>query len=231
MSQVKLDKIPFLKATLPNPPEDKVVGEGRRARNHRPEAITDMAYVDGKLLVSGLTSEKAASKIREFPFPFADRESGTNIEIYHGNHGRLEDSSAVRTFIPMTIDGKPSLLAGFTCTPLVRFSLDSVESGSKSRGTTVAELGNMNTPLDMVAYKDGDHLLMSNDRRGVMKISTKDIGRDEGITERVGGVAGQKYETIDELAGTVQFDRLTDDEIVLIQQTDGAMTLKTVQLP
>jgi hypothetical protein len=233
LSRLSLEQIPFLKATLPNPPEDKVVGEGPRARNRRPEAITDLAYVDGKLLVSGMALEagKLLSKIREYPFPFADREIGANIEIYHGNHGRLEDNAAVRTFIPMTIDGQPSLLAGFTCTPLVRFTLDSVQSGSTARGTTVAELGNRNTPLDMVAYKNGDYLLMSNDRRGVMKISTRDIGRSRGITEPVGGTAGQEFETIVELEGTVQFDRLDDDRIVVVLLRDGALTLKTAPLP
>lgn len=233
LSWMSLDNIPFLSATLPNPPEDKVVGEGPRARNRRPEAITDLAYVDGKLLVSGLTSDKASSKIREFPFPFADREIGTSIEIYHGAHGKLEDNAAVRTFIPMTIDGVPSLLAGFTCTPLVRFPISAIESGESVRGTTVAELGNRNMPLDLVAYKKGDEnfLLMSNTARGVMKISTKDIGREKGITEPIKETAGQPYETITELAGTVQFDRLTDDQIVVILQQDGVLTLKTVMLP
>ena len=233
LSWVSLEKIPCLEAKLPNPPEDKVVGEGPRARNRRAEAITDLAYVDGKLLVSGLTSEQASSQIREFPFPFADRETGSTIEIYHGAHGRLEDNAAVRTFIPMTIDGKPSLLAGFTCTPLVRFPLAGIEAGEKVRGTTVAELGNRNMPLDLVAYRKGDEnfLLLSNTARGVMKISTKDIGRETGITEPVKETAGQTYETIKDLEGTVQFDRLNDERIVVIVQKEGVLSLRTVMLP
>ena len=233
LSVMKLENVPFLQATLPNPPEDKVTGEGPRARNNRQAAITDIAFIDGKVLVSGLTSDKASSRIREFPFPFADRESGANIEIYHANHGKLEDNAAVRAFIPMMIDGEPSILAGFTCTPLVRFSLDSVESGKPVRGTTVAELGNRNMPLDMVAYEQNGEkfLLMSNTARGVMKISTKDIGRKEGINEPVKGIAGQTYETIAPLEGTVQFDRLNDDQIVVIIKNGDVLSLKTVALP
>lgn len=233
LSFVSLEKVPFLQATLPNPPEDKVTGEGPRARNNRQAAITDIVFIDGKVLVSGLTSDKASSRIREFPFPFADRESGANIEIYHGNHGRLEDNAAVRAFIPMTIDGEPSLLAGFTCTPLVRFPLNSVESGKAVRGTTVAELGNRNVPLDMIAYEQGGekYILMSNSARGVMKISTKDIGRKEGIEQKVSDLAGQSYETIAALEGTVQFDRLNDDQIVVILKKGDTLTLKTVGLP
>lgn len=233
LSLVSLENIPFLAVNLPNPPEDKVVGQGPRARNRRGDAVTDLAYVEGKLLVSGLTSEQQASKIREFPFPFADRETGTPIEIYHGAHGKLEDNAVVRTFIPMTIDGKPSLLAGFTCTPLVRFSLDNIESGEKTRGTTVAELGNRNSPYDLVAYTQGNEsfLLMSNNNRGVMKISTQNIGRSDGITEPIAQTAGQAYETIQSLEGMSHFDKLNDTTIVALMGKEGALSLKTVPLP
>ena len=40
----------------------------------------------------------------------------------------------------MNINGEPSLLAGFVCTPLVRFPVNSLKSSEKTRGTTVAEL-------------------------------------------------------------------------------------------
>lgn len=236
LSLVSLANVPFLKASLPNAPEDKVTGEGPRARNRRAEAITDLAYSEGKLLVSGLTSSEAPSSVREIAFPFADKDTGLNVEIYHGAHGKVENYAAIRTFVPMMIDGKPALLAGFTCTPLVRFSLDGIEPGSKAVGTTVAELGNRNTPLDMIVYeKEGEKfLLMANTARGVMKISTKDIGRKEGITSPVrneSGTAGQTYETIGDLAGTVQLDKLNDEQAVVIVGKDGALSLKTVTLP
>ena len=233
-SVVSLAKVAFLKATLPNPPEDKVTGEGPRARNRRNEAITDLAYVDGKVLVSGLTSSAAPSTVREFAFPFADRETGISVELYHGAHGRLEDNAAIRVFVPLTIDGTPSVLAGFTCTPLVRFSLEGGEPGAKTRGTTLAELGNRNSPLDMIVYeKDGaKYLLVSNTNRGVMKVSMQDIGRKEGITEPVKTeTAGQKYETIGDLAGTVQLDRLSDTEAVVVLNQNGSLSLRTVLLP
>lgn len=235
ISEVKLDNVPFLKATLPNPPEDKVVGEGPRARNRRPEAITDLAFVEGRLLVAGMTSASAPSALLQIPFPFGETAAGTNIEIYHAAHGKSEDYAAIRTFIPMTIDGKPTLLAGFTCTPLVRFELESLRPGSKTRGTTVAELGNRNTPLDIVAYEQAGerYLLVANNNRGVMKVTTRDIGRSEGLTTPVsgGGTAGQSFEKVDSLEGTVQLDRLDAGRAVVIIQKDGKSQLRTVALP
>lgn len=230
-----LAKIAHAKVALPNPPEDKVVGEGRRKRNRRGDSITDLAFNDGKLLVSGLSNSASPSNVREIAFPFVGADAGYNVEIFHAAHGRVEDSSAVRTFVPFTIDGKPTLLAGFVCTPLVRFPLSNLEAGEKVRGATVAELGNRNRPLDMIVYKqDGEsYLLLANSARGVMKISTENIGREEAITEPVrgGGVAGQTYKTIDELEGAVQLDKIDDDYGAVITKTETGYDLKAVKLP
>jgi hypothetical protein len=61
------------------------------------QTITHMAFVDGKLYVSGLSSEEFASKMRVIPYPFATADSGTSVEIYHGSHGQLETFSPVFT--------------------------------------------------------------------------------------------------------------------------------------
>ncbi len=233
---VSLSKVESAKVGLPNAPEDAVVNNGRRSSNPRNESITDLAFADGRVLVSGLSNGPSRSNVWEFALPFKDIDQGTPVEIYHGAHGRVEDGAPVRAFIPLTINGEQSILAGYTCTPLVRFPLDELKGDSKVRGTTVAELGNMNQPLDIVQYrKDGkEYLLMSNTKRGVMKISTDDIGRDTGITERVGGggTAGQKFETISGLKDVVQLDRLSETQAVVVTKSgDAPAALKTVELP
>jgi hypothetical protein len=234
---IPLDNVWFSKAALPDAPEDRVAGEGRRRRNPRDESITDLAFVDGQVIVSGLSANpEAPSGVRSIAFPFGDQAKGSSVEIYHGAHGRAEDDAAIRTFVPFVIDGEPNLLAGFTCTPLVRFPLEQVPGGETIRGTTVAELGNRNQPLDMVVYRqDGkNYLLLSNSARGVMKVSTEQIESNEGITERVegGGTAGQPYETVDDWQGVVQMDRLNDTHAVIIVRSDnGALQLRTEPLP
>lgn len=238
LSTVPLDKARFSKAALPNAAEDKTVaGPGGRQMNRRMESITDLAYVDGKVLVAGMTAASAPSNVRSLVFPFSTADDGTSIEIFHGAHGRLENYAAVRTFVPFTINGEPSLLAGFTCTPLVKFPIGSLAPGKVVRGTTVAELGNRNRPIAMVAYKkDGkDYLLMANTARGLMKISTADLDRADGITEPVGGggTAGQAFETIKELPGIVQLDKLNDTSavVVIAASQGGPQDLKTIPLP
>lgn len=233
---LSLAKIPFQKIALPDAPKDEAITQRGRSVNLRDDSITDLAYAEGKVFVSGLAAGASPSSLHQIPFPFSDNLSGTRVEIYHAAHGKKEDYAAIRTFVPMTINGEPTLLAGFVCTPLVRFPINNMKSGEKTQGTTVAELGNRNRPLDMIAYKkDGqDFLLLSNSARGVMKISTKDIARPDGITEHVpdGKTAGQTYETIKALDGVVQLDRLNDDNlVVIILAPGGAQNLETVPLP
>lgn len=223
---------PHARAVLSDVPESQV---GRRG-DPRDDAITDLIYRDGKLLVAGLAAGQAPSTVRELIFPFNDRVSAMNIEIYHAAHGRLEDYAPVRTFAPMVIDGEPALLAGFTCTPLVRFPVASSQKGEKVRGTTVAELGNRNRPLDMVIYQRNGQsfVLMANSARGVMKINLDAVDENPGLTEPVrgGGTAGQPFETVKDLEGVEQLDLLSETHAVVVTRaSDGSVDLSTILLP
>lgn len=234
VTRLDLSDIPFSSVQLDNVPEDRVTGQGRRRRNSRADAITDLAFFEGKLLISGLRSEGAPSSVREIAFPFAKSDTGVGVQIFHGAHGREEDYSAMRTFVPLMIDGEPSLLAAYVCTPLVRIPLSELRDTADSvKGVTVAELGNRNRPLDMISYtKDGSsYLLLSNSARGVMKITTAGLSDNPGLSERVSGTAGQSYDTIESLQGTVQMDRLNDGHALVLISAGDQMNLKTVPLP
>ncbi len=235
VESINLDKIAHASKQLPNPPADEVTGEGRRRKNLRMESITDLAFFDGKVIVSGVSAGDSPSSVSEFPFPFSDNSVVTNVQIYHAAHGRVEEPT-IRTFVPMMIDGEPTVLAGFTCTPLVRFPIDSLDGKETVRGTTVAELGNWNTPIDLIAYeKDGkSNLLMSNTARGLMKISTENIQNAAGLTERVdnGGTAGQSFQKIDNLDGVTQMDKLSASQAVaIVGKPEETQQLLVIDLP
>ena len=230
-SELSLKNIKFAKAQLPNPPEPG--GTGRR--NKRAQAITDLAFVDGQLYIAGLSNEEFASNLRSVPFPFREVSDGTAVEIYHAAHGNFETRSPVRTFVPFNIEDQPHLLAAYTCTPLVKFPLSALQQGEKVRGTTIAELGNRNRPLDMVVYvQDGNrYLLIANSSRGIMKIATDQIAGQESIETPVrgGGTAGVGYETIEDWQGVVQLDLLNDRQAVFLVENDAGLHLKSVELP
>ena len=234
ISELDLKNIKHSVAEIPNAPDES--NKDRRGRSQRMISITDISLIDDKLVVAGLSNEEFSSNLRAIPYPFSDSPGGTALEVFHGAHGRYETNSPVRTFTTITLDDEPFVVAAYTCTPLVRFPLSDIVKGEKIKGTTVAELGNRNRPLDMFVYeKDGtEYILMANSSRGMMKISTKDIGREEGITERIsgGGKAGQPYETIEDLKMVVQLDRLNDTHaMVIIKGDNDQLDLKVVALP
>ena len=90
-----------------------------------------MAYVDGALLVAGLSNEEFSSKLRRIPFPFGDEVTANNLEIFHVSHGKWETAAPIRTFVPY--DGGRSILASYTCTPVVHFPLADLHAGHQGR--------------------------------------------------------------------------------------------------
>lgn len=139
---VALDKVKFSRGELPDAPVEGVVGEGNRQSNPRQESITDIAFLEDRVLIAGLSNEEFASTLRAIPFPFKTVANGTSVEIYHGAHGRFETRSPVRTFVPFKVGNEVSLLAAYTCTPLVQFPISDLKPGAKIKGKTIAELGN-----------------------------------------------------------------------------------------
>jgi hypothetical protein len=118
----------------------------------------------------------------------------------------------------------------------VKFPVKALEPGAKIKGTTIAELGNRNRPLDMIVYeKDGkEYLLLANSSRGVMKISTEGIDAAAGIEAPVrgGGQQGLSPETVKEWTGVEHLDRLDKERAVVLKKAEGgAVTLEALPLP
>ena len=228
---VSLNALKYSSVALPNAP-----AATPGARNPRTQSITDMAFDGGTLIVAGLSNEEFASKLRSLKYPFSAVDPGTSVEIYHGSHGAVETRSPVYAFVPYTIGGTRQIVAGYLCTPLVTFpmtSLTSAAAGAKVRGTTIAELGAGNRPIDIILYaRDGkDYLLMSNTSRGVMKIPTATFASATGISSQIQGTAGVPFETLTDLKGVEQLDRTAGDKVVVLARADTGLSLRTIPLP
>lgn len=234
ISVLKLAGLKSATAKLPNAPKDGMQGQGRRRSNPRHSSITDIGYIDGKVLVAGLSNEEFASNLRSIPFPFKKVDDGAGVEIFHGAHGKFETRSPVRTFVAFNIGGSPELLAAYTCTPLVRFPISDLKANAKIRGTTIAELGNRNRPLDMIVYnaKGKDYVLIANSSRGIMKLAADVIEGGKQIAEkRAGGPVGTSYETIKSWTGIDQLDKLDANHALVMQRSGESLDLVSRPLP
>jgi hypothetical protein len=225
---VSLDQVKFTSVTLPNPP-----AASSGARSNRSQSITRMALVEGKLYVTGLSNEEFSSKFWAIPYPFAKADQGTSVEIWHTSHARFETNAPILTFVTNQTNGQTSFIAGYTCTPLVRFPIADLKPGAKVRGTTIAELGAGNQPIDMVLYKKDGHeyVLMANTRHGILKISTDQFGSASPLTNPVSGTAGIPAEKIATMTNVFQLDLLDATHSVTLSRTDGVVNLQAVVLP
>lgn len=231
IEEFSLEGVKHAKVALPNAVSAEA--KDRRGQSMRSESITDLSFVDGKLIVAGLSNEEFASNLKIIPFPFGSADNGASVEIFHGAHGRFETNAPVRTFTSYSIQNQPHILAAYTCTPLVKFPMSDLKPGKKVMGTTIAELGNRNRPIDMIVYKKGkvDYILMNNSSRGVMKLSTEKIDTYQGITKQT-DVTGVPYETIASLKGVEQLDKVDESRgMILVRGESGSLDLKGLALP
>lgn len=228
---VDLDKVNFDKTAI-----NKALAEDakdQRGRDLRKWTVSDLAYQDGKVMVSGLSNEEFSSTFRTIDFPFEKSQMYAALEIYHAAHGRYETYAPIKTFMPYSFNGKLHIVASYTCTPLVVFPMDNLKQGEKNQGKTVAELGNRNTPLDIISYKKGDKefILMANTSRALMKLDPEKIeAYKDYLTEPVSessGTAGVDFIALP-YVNVQQLDKLADDKVLMLQRkANGDLDLFT----
>jgi hypothetical protein len=189
--------------------------------------ITDMAWVDGHLLVAGTSNEEFTSRLRRIAFPFDGAAQATSLEIYHVDHGQYETASPIRALIPF--DGGRSVLATYTCTPVVHFPVSDLVPGTLVRGRTVAELGPMNQPLGLVSYdRDGqEYLLVSGTRHPLFKIPAAAVADQTPLTEKLEPV-GIPRQALDH-PGVSWMANLDRTSVVVIQREGSETHLRTLQ--
>jgi len=239
MSEVAIDDAPAedderLDTTLPTGSEGEDFTFGERTirilrRPVRTATVTDMAYVDGFLFVAGLSNEEFSSKLRRIPFPFGEASRANNLEIFHVSHGKWETEAPIRAFVPY--DNGRSILAAYTCTPVVHFPVSDLTPGTKTVGRTVAELGPVNQPLDMVSFfEDGqEHLLVANSAHGLIKIACADIDGQEPLTQPTEPI-GVPRET-DDLRGVTKLANLDRGHVLALQADDeGHQHLRSLKM-
>jgi hypothetical protein len=252
VTDVALDDVPFAAAAIGDAPaeederlditlplsadegEELTFGELKVRLLRQPirtATVTDLAYAGGTLLIAGLSNEEFSSRLRRIPFPFG-AGTASSLEIFHVSHGKWETAAPIRAFVPY--DDGASILASYTCTPVVHFPLADLADGAKAVGRTVAELGPVNQPLDMVSFvHDGqEYLLVANSAHGLVKIDCRDIDRQEPLTQPQQPV-GVPRETKD-LQGIRRLANLGDSYVLALQADDAGRqhlrSLKTASL-
>ncbi len=238
LDNVKHEAVSFADAPASNPS----AGD----KNPRTMTITDMQYVNGNLMIAGLSNEEWSSALRSVPFPFKNASKGATLQIWHSSHGKYETQSPIRTFVPYTIAGQQYVLAAYTCTPLVKIPVSSLKPGAEVKGMTIADLGSGNQPLDMVPYKKDGHnyILVANSAFGMYKLKADNLESYAPIdSPTVVDVAGVPFDKIASPGYVAHLAPLDEANAVMLVGKRGAgpvwqpgpaggpVSLQTIALP
>jgi hypothetical protein len=238
LTLLPLDSIKHETVSLADAPEANAAAR----QNPRTQTITDMAYVNGNLMIAGMSNEEWSSALRSVPYPFKNANKGTQLQIWHASHGRYETQSPVRTFVPYTIDGRDYVLAAYTCTPLVKIPVSDLKAGAQVKGVTISDLGSGNQPIDMVPYKKDGHefILIANSSFGVVKLHADNLGQYKPIdSPTVVDVAGAPYDKITTVTNVRHLTQFDGTRAVVLTSAGGSgfgpatgpFNLQTIALP
>lgn len=150
----------------------------------------------------------------QLPYPFDKSETTANVEIYHTVHNQTETRAPIRAMTVLNLDGVETVVAAYTCTPLVTIPAEQLTDGAHVKGKTIAELGYGNTPLDVIHFtapnkhhQMEDFVLVLHKERSADLIRVADLAnanRAEGLsTPEMWAQAGVPTRSVP-LAGVLQ---------------------------
>jgi hypothetical protein len=216
--------------------------------------VTDIAWAEDRLVAGATANEEFASKIFLVRAPLNHEEAGElhSAETYHVAHRRWETKAPMNVILPFTEGGQTWLAGAFSCTPVVKYPLDSLQSGAKVKGTSVLEIGSGNRPLDMFTYeKDGKEYILASTFRfhhektpfgpspyWTVRFERTLLAEQEAVNEKAlqrlqgGKPATPRVQMIEGYHGVMQMDRLgKNDAAVLRAGENGAIDFEVLALP
>lgn len=147
-------------------------------------AIMDIEFYEGELFVAGVAHDNFLSSLRRMSYPFDGTQSITNVDMYHVTHDQWESRAPIRAMSVQEIDGKPQLVAAYTCSPIVLVPLEDLQDGAKISAHTIMDYGN-GQPLDMIPFQmQGQSMLfVTNDSRSPQVIPLAGLQGAKVVTE------------------------------------------------
>jgi hypothetical protein len=150
----------------------------------RSMTIVDMKFHDGELYIAGISNEEFSSTLRRVTYPFTGEISETKVKIYHDAHAQWETRAPIRAMTFTKVDGKDTLVAAYTCSPLVLIPVEDLKNGAQIEGHVIGDFGN-GQPLSMFNfnYNGEDSIFVSNAAHDPRIIPVASLQHAKVITE------------------------------------------------
>jgi hypothetical protein len=214
--------------------------------------VTDVVYAGGRIVAATQAGDTFGSRVFTI-YPGKGGAASFSTETYHVGHGKWETKAPIRVLMPYEEGNKTSVVGSFTCTPIVKYSLDDTQPDVKVKGISVVELGTGNTPRSMFAYeKDGKKFILINVARNNKKpafdfpsgywvakvdhdLLKETVNVNEKAPWRVGGkgaaTIADRVNVAKEFFSTHFMDKLDNNRAVVIREASGKMSMNVLNLP
>lgn len=201
--------------------------------------VTDMRYYQNRLYVAGLSNRSFASTLRVYDYPFKGKSQDTTVEMYHPVHNQVETRAPIRSMAVMTLGGEPTLVAAYTCTPLVTIPLKDLKDGAHVVAKTVGELGWGSAPNGLVTFRQGDteYALLLNSSRSADLLSATELsagaaapGLSQPIDWPTKPLLGVKAITTP-MAASMRVDNLNTQLLLALRRGDADGNMQLVSIP
>jgi hypothetical protein len=201
--------------------------------------VTDMRFYQDRLYVAGLSNSSFASTLRVYDYPFTGKASATTIEMYHPVHNQVETRAPIRSMTVMTLGGEPTLVAAYTCTPLVTIPLKDLKDGAHIAARTVGELGWGSVPNGLVSFRfgEGEYALLINSSRSADLLSAADLAgaaAAPGLTRPIEW-PGKPYlgvkATMAPMSAAMRVDNLNAQLLLALRRSDAGGEMQLVSIP
>ncbi|MBI1830259.1 MAG: hypothetical protein HYR84_02275 [Planctomycetes bacterium] len=215
--------------------------------------LTDVTWAGGKIVAATQAGDTFGSRVFAITPAAKDAKAVSfSTETYHVGHGKWETKAPIICIMPYEEDGQAGVVGSFTCTPIVRYPLQDVESKNKVKGVSVVELGTGNTPRSMFAYdKNGKRYILVNAARNNKKTAFGTSGywaakvdfdllkettnvNEKALWRVKGGTfqpATDRVSVATEFYGVHYMAKLDDTRALVIRDDKGAMNLRVLALP
>jgi hypothetical protein len=242
IDEFQLDNVTYARLVLP---------KGERAPVNY---VTDLAWADDRILAGARANEEFASKLFVIKAPLEHEAEGAiySAETYHVSHGRWETKAPMSAIIPFRENEQTFVVGAFSCTPVVKYPIDAIKPGASVKGISVLELGSGNRPLDMFSYeKDGKAFVLANTFRfhherkpfgpspyWTVRFEQGILQEHDNVNENALRRLGKNYTAVTErvtmvesMHGVTQMDKLNDEQVVLLRESDSGVDLEVAALP
>jgi len=224
LQEFSLEQVNYSEKKIENAPATSSKFWGQPSKTY---TVTDLHYVNGEIIISGLSNEEFSSGLRRVPFPFDDAMVTTNVQAYHVSHSANETNAPIYRFLPVKLQNQWTIVAGYMCTPLVTFKLNELDGNNKLIGKTIAEIGAGNAPTGIISYtyNNEEYVLVGNNRYSLTKFTGKDIFNAKAI-QSPSRQRGIKRETI-KIGSVAHLADFGENVLVITRSSDKKVyTLK-----